>query len=32
MANQKSKFAAAARKCKGTGKGFRACMRRELRK
>lgn len=30
--SQKGKFAAAAHKCKGTRKGFRACMSRELRK
>lgn len=29
---QKSKFAAAAHRCKGQGKQFRACMKRELKK
>ena len=29
---QKSKFTAAAKACKGTGKGFHACMRRKLKK
>ena len=29
---QKSKFSKAAKKCKGTGKGFRECMKRELKK
>jgi len=30
--SQKTKFGAAATRCKGTGKGFRQCMRRELKK
>mgnify|MGYP001564129809 CR=1 FL=1 len=30
--SQKSKFAAAAHKCKGKGKLFRPCMRQELKK
>ena len=32
MGTQQSKFRAAAKKCKGTGKGFKACMKRELKK
>lgn len=28
---QMAKFAAAARACKGKGRGFRACMRAKLR-
>lgn len=30
--SQKSRFRSAAKKCKGKGKGFRACMRKELKK
>jgi hypothetical protein len=29
---QQSKFAKAARACKGRGRGFKACMRKKLRK
>ena len=29
---QRAKFRAAAKHCKGTGKGFRACMRTQLKK
>lgn len=29
---QRAKFKAAAKACRGTGKGFHACMRRKLRK
>ena len=30
--NQKAKFKKAAKKCKGKGKKFRSCMRKELKK
>lgn len=30
--SQKARFKKAAKKCKGKGKGFRACMKRELKK
>ena len=30
--SQQLKFKRAAKKCKGKGKGFRACMKRELKK
>jgi len=29
---QQARFRAAAKKCKGKGKGFRPCMKRELKK
>lgn len=29
---QRAKFKAAAKACRGTGKGFHACMRRKLKK
>lgn len=31
MAGQKSKFKAAAKACKGKGKGFRLCMKSHLK-
>lgn len=31
-AAQRKRFKAAAKACRGTGKGFHACMRRKLRK
>lgn len=31
-AKQKAKFKRAAKRCKGKGKGFRPCMKRELKK
>lgn len=30
--SQRARFTRAAKKCKGKGKGFRSCMRRELKK
>jgi len=30
--SQQAKFRAAAKKCKGKGKGFRPCMKRELKR
>ena len=32
QATQQAKFKRAAKKCKGTGKRFQSCMKRELKK